>query len=80
MRWPARPEACGPVRCRSGLPARGRKKEVLPRGLLFQLALSPAGENRLSFAGASKLAPGTKAVALVRLPDGRSATLRFELK
>ncbi|HMN80048.1 MAG TPA: hypothetical protein PKA20_08970 [Burkholderiaceae bacterium] len=47
---------------------------------MFQLALSPAGENRLSFAGASKLAPGTKAVALVRLPDGRSATLRFELK
>lgn len=45
-----------------------------------ELALTPAGENRLSLAGAPLLAPGTKAVALVRLPDGRSATLRFELK
>jgi hypothetical protein len=45
-----------------------------------ELTLSPAGANRLSLAGAPSLAPGTKAVALVRLADGRSVTLRFELK
>ncbi len=56
------------------------KLTVLESGRTRDLTLAPAGENRLSADAGAALAKGTKAVASVRLADGRSAALRFELK
>ncbi len=42
--------------------------------------LVPAGDNRFSVAGDEPLAKGAKAVATVKLKDGRSGALRFDVK
>lgn len=42
--------------------------------------LVPAGDNRFSLAGGEPLARGSKAVATVRLKDGRSGALRFDVR
>lgn len=45
-----------------------------------EIALAPAGENRFASSTALDFRPGTKAVATVKLSDGRSGALRFEAK
>ena len=42
--------------------------------------LAPAGANKLEAQGSYKLAPGTKAVAVVTLPGKAPATARFAVK
>ncbi len=56
------------------------KLTLLEAGRTRDLPLAPAGENRLSADAGAPLAKGVKLVASVRLADGRSAALRFELK
>ena len=41
---------------------------------------TPAGENRLAAPAGTVLPKGAKVVAAVKLADGRSGALRFELK
>ena len=53
---------------------------VLAAGHKSEVPLAPAGENRLEGRPAEALAAGAKAVASVRLADGRAGALRFELK
>ncbi|HYF58561.1 MAG TPA: hypothetical protein VEA81_06355 [Burkholderiaceae bacterium] len=57
------------------------KLTVLAGGARSDLQLVPAGANRLAPAqGEAPLARGARAVASVKLADGRSGALRFELK
>jgi hypothetical protein len=42
--------------------------------------LSPAGDNRLADSGGEPIARGARAVATVRLKDGRSGALRFDVR
>lgn len=42
--------------------------------------LAPAGDNKLEAKGSFRLAPGTKAVAVVTLPGKAPATARFAFK
>lgn len=42
--------------------------------------LVPAGDNRFSVSGGEPLARGSKAVATVKLKDGRSGALRFDVR
>lgn len=53
---------------------------VLAGGQKSELALAPAGENRLAAPAGTVLPKGAKVVAAVKLADGRSGALRFELK
>ena len=53
---------------------------VLAGGRKSDLTLSPAGGNRLAASGGPALAAGSKAVANVKLGDGRAGALRFEWK
>lgn len=45
-----------------------------------ELPLQPAGENMLQAAGEAKLEKGTKAVALITLPDSKVVNVRFAVK
>jgi hypothetical protein len=45
-----------------------------------ELALSPAGDNKLEAKGAFKAGPGTKAVATVTLAGKKPVNVRFSLK
>ncbi len=45
-----------------------------------ELAFAPAGANQLTATSPAPLAAGTKAVVTVKLPNGRSGNLRFEIK
>lgn len=56
------------------------KLVVLAGGQRSDLALSPAGDNRLAPAQPMPLPKGARAVATVSLKDGRSGALRFEVK
>ena len=53
---------------------------MLTGGKKSDLLLAPAGGNRLAATGAPVPGAGAKAVASVKLPDGRSGALRFEWK
>jgi hypothetical protein len=53
---------------------------VLAGAKKSEFALVPAGTNRLIATGATPLERGAKAVASVKLGDGRSGALRFESK
>lgn len=53
---------------------------VLSGGQKTERELVPAGENRLAVSGAEPIAKGAKAVATVRLKDGRSGALRFDVR
>lgn len=46
----------------------------------LQLALAPAGENKLEAKGLFTVAKGTKAVALVTLPGKKTANVRFAIE
>ena len=56
------------------------KLVVLAGGQRSDLALSPAGDNRLAPAQSMPLPNGARAVATVTLKDGRSGALRFDVK
>ena len=56
------------------------KLVVLAGGQRSDLALSPAGDNRLAPAQSIPLPKGARAVATVTLKDGRSGALRFDVK
>ena len=56
------------------------KLVVLAGGQRSDLALSPAGDNRLAPAQPMPLPKGARAVATVSLKDGRSGALRFDVK
>lgn len=56
------------------------KLVVLRAGQKSELELAPAGDNRLAPAAPVALAAGSKAVATVKLKDGRSGALRFDVK
>lgn len=56
------------------------KLTVLASGQKSEIALAPAGGNRLAGPAGTRLPAGAKVVAAVRLADGRSGALRFELK
>jgi hypothetical protein len=56
------------------------KLVVLAGGQRSDLALSPAGDNRLAPAQPLSLPKGARAVATVTLKDGRSGALRFDVK
>ena len=56
------------------------KLVVLAAGQKSELALAPAGGNRLAPPQPMLLPKGTRAVATVTLADGRSGALRFDLK
>jgi len=56
------------------------KLVVLAGGQRTDLALSPAGDNRLAAAQPQPLPKGARAVATVSLKDGRSGALRFDVK
>lgn len=56
------------------------KLVVLAGGQKVEAALAPAGDNRLEAAQPVPIAAGAKAVASVRLADGRAGALRFEVK
>jgi len=56
------------------------KLVVLAGGQRSDLALSPAGDNRLAPAQPMPLPKGARAVATVTLKDGRSGALRFDVK
>lgn len=45
----------------------------------LELALAPAGENKLEAKGVFTVAKGTKAVALVTLPGKKAANIRFAI-
>ena len=53
---------------------------VLAGGQKTEAALSPAGDNRLEAAQPVPMAAGAKAVASVKLADGRAGALRFEMR
>lgn len=53
---------------------------LLAGGQKTDLVLAPAGGNRLAATGAPMPGAGAKAVANVKLADGRSGALRFEWK
>lgn len=46
----------------------------------FEATLAPAGAGALQAKGAFKVAPGTKAVALVTLPGRKAANVRFVVR
>ena len=52
---------------------------VLAAGQRSELALTPAGENRLAAPAGTTLPKGARVVAAVTLADGRSGALRFAL-
>jgi hypothetical protein len=56
------------------------KLVVLSGAQKAERELVPAGDNRLAVAGDAPLAKGAKAVATVKLKDGRSGALRFDVK
>ncbi len=56
------------------------KLVVLAGGQRSDLALSPAGDNRLAPVQSMPLPKGARAVATVTLKDGRSGALRFDVK
>ena len=56
------------------------KVTLLSGGEKSEIALLPAGENKLEAKGSFKLAAGTKAVSVVTLAGKPAATARFELK
>jgi hypothetical protein len=56
------------------------KLVVLSGAQKAERELVPAGDNRLAVAGGEPLAKGAKAVATVKLKDGRSGALRFDVK
>lgn len=56
------------------------KVVVLAGGAKTELDFVPAGENRLAAPGGQSIAKGAKAVATVKLKDGRSGALRFDVK
>ncbi len=56
------------------------KLVVLSGSQKAERELVPAGDNRLAVAGDAPLAKGAKAVATVKLKDGRSGALRFDVK
>ena len=56
------------------------KLVVLAAGQKSELALAPAGGNRLAPPQPMVLPTGTRAVATVTLADGRSGALRFDVK
>lgn len=53
---------------------------VLSGSARSELSFTAAGANKLTATAAAPLAAGTKAVVTVKLPDGRSGALRFELR
>jgi hypothetical protein len=55
------------------------KVVVLAAGQKTELDFVPAGDNRLAAPAGATLAAGAKAVATVKLKDGRSGALRFEV-
>jgi hypothetical protein len=56
------------------------KLVVLTGAQKSERELVPAGGNRFSVSGDEPLAKGAKAVATVKLKDGRSGALRFDVK
>ena len=64
------------------LPAAGAtaRLTVLAGAQKSEVALSPAGENRLTAPAGTVLPKGAKVVAAVKLADGRNGALRSELK
>jgi hypothetical protein len=58
----------------------GGKMVVLSGSQKTERELVPAGENRLAVSGGEPIAKGAKAVATVRLKDGRSGALRFDVR
>jgi hypothetical protein len=61
--------------------AGGSAKAVLLAGKdKSELTFAPSGANRLAATAPAPLPAGTKAVVTVKLPDGRTGALRFELK
>lgn len=56
------------------------KVTLLSSGAKTEATLAPAGANKLEAQGSYKLAPGTKAVAVVTLPGKAPATARFAVK
>lgn len=58
----------------------GSAKAVLLSGKdKSELVFAPAGANRLTATAASPLPAGTKAAVTVKLPDGRTGALRFQI-
>jgi hypothetical protein len=53
---------------------------LLNAGEKSEVALTPAGANKLEAKGTFKAIPGTKAVSVITLAGKPSATARFELK
>ena len=56
------------------------KAVVLAGGSKTELEFTPAGDNRLAAPGGQSIARGAKAVVTVKLKDGRSGALRFDVK
>jgi hypothetical protein len=56
------------------------KLVVLAGAQRSELELAPAGDNRMAAPDGRTLAAGSKAVATVKLKDGRSGALRFDVK
>jgi hypothetical protein len=56
------------------------KMTVLNGTKKTELPLQPAGDNILQATGEAKLAKGTKAVALIALPDSEVVSVRFSVK
>jgi hypothetical protein len=56
------------------------KLVVLSGAQKSERELVPAGDNRFSVSGGEPLAKGSKAVATVKLKDGRSGALRFDVR
>lgn len=56
------------------------KLVVLSGAQKSERELVPAGDNRLTVSGGEPLAKGSKAVATVKLKDGRSGALRFDVR
>lgn len=56
------------------------KLVVLSGAQKTEVPLVPAGENRLEAKSSIPIAIGAKAVASVKLADGRAGALRFEMK
>lgn len=56
------------------------KAVVLSGSARSELTFTAAGANMLTATAAAPLVAGTKAVVTVKLPDGKSGALRFEVK
>ena len=56
------------------------KVVVLAAGAKTELDFAPGGDNRLVAPGGQSIAKGARAVATVKLKDGRSGALRFDVK